>query len=437
MIAVVKLAFGLGIVLATQNPVDLDYKGLSNAGTWFIGRLQTDRDKQRVLDGLEGAAAALGAGIERTKMDQLLSALGKRVFLMNNVHENAPATFQTRWTLSYLRGPLGRDDVKKLMAPQKQAEAPKTAKVPRPAATAGAAGDLPTLPPRVPQFFAPAPQGATMRPMLAGAAQVRFADVKRKVDIAREALFLVSIEDGPVAVNWDNSEEAQIAATDLTDKPLQGAAYEELPAAAAEAKNYAAWKREFTAWLAGSQTVTLYRSPSTGLFSQGGESEGQFRARARLAAHELRDKAVEDLRRKYAPKLATLEERLRRAQQVVQREEQQAQAERYNTASNFGSTVLGALFGRKRISASTLGRAGGAVRSMSRAQKEAADVTRSVETVEAVGAQLADLQSELEARVGELQAAMDPASEALETIEIRPKRTQIAVRLVALVWVPV
>ena len=425
-------AFGLGVVLATQNPVDLDYKGLANTGSWFIGRLQTDRDKQRVLDGLEGAAAAAGAGFERAEMDRLLSALGKRVFLMNNVHENAPALFQTRWTLSYLRGPLGREEVRKLMAPRKQ-RAEVLAPV---SAVAMEAGSLPALPPGVPQFFAPAQESAAMRPMLAGAAQVRFTDAKRKVDVARELLFLAPIDDGPIPVNWDHATEAPLAATDLAAEPPPGVVYESLPAAASQAKNYAAWKREFTAWLAASQSVTVYRSPSTGLFSQSGESEGQFRARARLAARELRDQAVDDLRRKFAPKLNALEERLRRAQQAVERETEQANAQQYNTAIQFGSTLLGALFGRRAISATTIGRAGGAMRSMSRSRKEAADVARSAETAGAVEAQLADLQNDLETRVAELSASMNLVNEPLEAIAIRPKRTQIAVRLVALVWTP-
>ncbi len=108
-------AFGVGVVLATQNPVDLDYKGLSNAGTWFIGRLQTERDKARVLDGLEGAAAGAGGRFDRGKMEETIAGLGNRIFLMNNVHEDAPVVFETRWAMSYLRGPLTRDQIKTLM----------------------------------------------------------------------------------------------------------------------------------------------------------------------------------------------------------------------------------------------------------------------------------------------------------------------------------
>ncbi|MEO8269602.1 MAG: DUF87 domain-containing protein, partial [Aureliella sp.] len=112
-------AFGLGIVLATQNPVDLDYKGLSNIGTWFLGRLQTQRDKDRVLEGLEGAAAQTGNKFDRGAMEQTLAALGNRVFLMNNVHDESPTIFQSRWAMSYLRGPLSRDQIQKLMDPRR------------------------------------------------------------------------------------------------------------------------------------------------------------------------------------------------------------------------------------------------------------------------------------------------------------------------------
>ena len=111
-------AYGLGVVLATQNPVDLDYKGLSNTGTWFLGRLQTERDKARVLEGLEGASAQTGSSFNRSKMEQTLAGLGSRKFLMNNVHDDEPVIFETRWAMSYLRGPLTRTQIQKLVNEQ-------------------------------------------------------------------------------------------------------------------------------------------------------------------------------------------------------------------------------------------------------------------------------------------------------------------------------
>ena len=133
-------AYGVGIALATQNPVDLDYKALSNIGTWFLGKLQTERDKARVLDGLEG----LAGGLDRQTIDRTLSALRARVFLMHNVHESGPVTFETRWTLSYLRGPMSRDELQRtecsaaMRRRRRQSEtAPSAAKPPRQAEAGG------------------------------------------------------------------------------------------------------------------------------------------------------------------------------------------------------------------------------------------------------------------------------------------------------------
>src|SRR5436309_8498558 len=145
-------AFGLGVVLATQNPVDLDYKGLANTGSWFIGRLQTERDKARLLDGLQGASGESGAKFDRARMERSLSALSTRVFLMNNVHEDAPEVFESRWTMSYLRGPLTRGQIQTLMTGRKSA--PAAAPAPS-AAKIAAASACPVLPPAIPQYFVP------------------------------------------------------------------------------------------------------------------------------------------------------------------------------------------------------------------------------------------------------------------------------------------
>jgi hypothetical protein len=123
-------AYGLGVVLATQNPVDLDYKALSNTGTWFIGRLQTERDKMRVLDGLEGTSLGQGSGFDRKRLDATLSGLSSRVFMMNNVHEDAPVLFRSRWAMSYLRGPLTRNQIKKIVGDSKTETAPSIASKP-------------------------------------------------------------------------------------------------------------------------------------------------------------------------------------------------------------------------------------------------------------------------------------------------------------------
>ena len=217
-------AYGLGVVLATQNPVDLDYKGLANAGTWFIGRLQTERDKARLLEGLEGAAASTGMRFNRKQMEETLAGLGNRIFLMNNVHEDAPEVFESRWALSYLRGPLTRDQIKSLMESKKKGTqsqanrrqhslasaataapapaAPKSCQSPHIifSATGASSGNYPIL--------YPAPGSPTKgkpllyQPMAFGSAKVYFVDSKAKVDEEQTVAILAPITDQAVAVDW-------------------------------------------------------------------------------------------------------------------------------------------------------------------------------------------------------------------------------------------
>src|SRR5215216_545652 len=153
-------AFGLGVVLATQNPVDLDYKGLANTGTWFIGRLQTERDKARVLDGLEGIASGTGQKFDKQEMEQLLAGLNNRIFLMNNVHDDAPEVFETRWAMSYLRGPLTRAQIKLLMDPLKvdrlqESVTPAPAPVAEMISSTPVQSERPVLPPEITQYYIP------------------------------------------------------------------------------------------------------------------------------------------------------------------------------------------------------------------------------------------------------------------------------------------
>ncbi len=440
-------AFGLGVVLATQNPVDLDYKGLSNAGTWFIGRLQTERDKQRVLDGMEGAAAGFGSGFDRQRMEQILAGLGSRVFLMNNTHEDAPAVFQSRWALSYLRGPLTRDQIKLLMsqtgrAPAAAAVASQPQAPVAPATSALSASQRPALPPDVPEFFlpvrgnAPAQNRLVYRPAICGAAKVSFVDPKVKVDLTRDTVFSTPITEGALPVNWDCAQPVDIQLSDLERNPAEGAQFAELPAAPTKPKNYAAWTKDFVSWLYGTQSLQLWRSPATRTLSQPGETERDFRIRLQQAAREQRDRAVELIRQKYAPRVAALQERIRRAQEAVERERAQATQQQVQTAISFGATLLGAVLGRKAMSASTLGRAATAARGVGRSIKERRDVGTAVENVAALQQQLADLDAEAATESAVLQASVDPLSEVLETVSVKPKKTNISVQLVALVWSP-
>ncbi len=447
-------AFGLGVVLATQNPVDLDYKALSNIGTWFLGRLQTERDKLRVLDGLEGAIAGAGA-FDRGEMDRTLSALGKRVFLLHNVHEAHPQVFETRWTLSYLAGPLTRDQIRTLMDPVKRAAGATTG---TPASTANSAGGSPphasgaspglkprptvsggrpVLPPDVPQYFVPATsrEGVTYVPRLFCAGSVQFSDAKLGVDVPRGVAVLATIGEGAAPVDWQAVAPTTIALGDLDQQPEDGAAFAALPPAASKAKSYTAWEKEFARWLLATQTVDLFKDRETGLVSRPGESERDFRIRVQQATREERDAAKQKLQQKYAPKLQQLTERLRRAEQAAQRESQQATESKVQAGFSILATGIGALFGRKTLSATNIGKAASAARSASRMMKESGDVGRAKETVQSLQDQIQELDAALQEEIAALEASGDVSQRPLEAVSVKPKKTNVVVQRVVLAWV--
>jgi hypothetical protein len=448
-------AHGLGIVLATQNPVDLDYKGLSNAGTWFIGRLQAERDKLRLLDGLEGAGAR-SDGFDRAAIDRTLSGLSNRIFLMHNVHEPEPVVFETRWALSYLRGPLARTEIRTLMERARAATgASRNAGEPardvrahppgdEPLTIADTGGpprpDRPVLPPDIPQYFiAPRRTDGSLvyRGLVGGAVQVHFADAKANVDLSRDAIVIAPLsDDAALPLDWGKAEELDVAIADLEQTPPAGGVYAPLAAAASTPKNYAAWRKELAAWVYRTQTVQVLKSSTAGLVSQPGEGEREFRIRLQQAAREARDQQKEELRRKYASKIATLADRRRRAEHALARETEQASSRKVQTAVSFGATLLSAVLGRKAVSAGTVGRATTAARDVGRSMKEAQDVDRARETLQAVEQQQAAVEEQLRQEIQAFEGRTDPATEPLQTLAIKPKKSDIHVRFVALVWAP-
>ncbi len=446
-------AFGLGVVLSTQNPVDLDYKGLANTGTWFIGRLQTERDKARVLEGLEGASASSGKKFDKGRMEQLLAGLGTRIFLMNNVHEDEPVVFETRWCLSYLRGPLTRTQIKTLMDLVKRQSSMVNRQsggdVKEETSSSRWTNDKlrmtasrPMLPPDVPLHFVPLrgskPDGSELVyiPMLLGSSQIRFSETKDGIDSTQDVTVLAPITDGAVAVDWDHAVPADLAVADLDQTPSEGAQFLSLPAIAGKAKSYADWNKDFGGWLFRTQKVGLLKSPSTREVSRPGESERDFRVRLQQTGREQRDKAAEALRQKYAPKIAMLQERIRRAELQKEKQQAESRSSQVQAAISVGASILGAFLGRKTISATNIGRATTAVRSAGRVMKESKDVSRAEENVAAIQQQLAALEEQFKSESEALSAATDPVNEKLESISLKPTRANITVKLVALAWTP-
>lgn len=450
-------AFGVGCVLATQNPVDIDYKGLSNAGTWFIGRLQTQRDKDRLLDGLEGASAQAGSKFSREDADAMLSSLGQRVFLMNNIHEDAPVVFETRWCLSYLRGPLTRQQIKQLMAniraqpvadvsvnqplnPGSSITQPGSQISSSPARTnhQNISNSAPVLPPGVPQYFIPSRESRDVCyiPRLLGLAKVYYNDTSYGVEHTSELHYLASFAtDSVVSIDWDHSEATDYTEEDL-EKQASAGTFAAVPVEVNSPKSFETWKKELAAAIFRRESLNVKYCNELEVVSKPNETEQQFRTRLVQSAREVRDAEVDALRNKYGPKIAALEERIRKAQQRVEEQKEQSSAAKTSTFLGVGSAILGAFFGRKVLSSSNVSKAASVAKGYSRQSKEAADVNRAEENVQAIARQHADLCAKLEEEIREASDRINPATLVLENVILRPKKNNITVRAVVLAWEP-
>jgi len=437
-------AFGVGVVLATQNPVDLDYKGLSNAGTWFIGRLQTERDKLRVIEGRESAIAGGADHLDRAAIERLLSNLTSRVFLMRNVHDDRPVLFKSRWALSYLRGPLTLAEIRVLMDERRttrveQVTTPR-AKAATETAPAASAASRPMITGDVSEkFLRPTDPGLkklTYRPMVAGMARLHFADAKSGIDFWRETTYVAPLANDGKEALWPEASAVDGLAHRLEATPVAHVGFAELPAPAARATSYAGWARSLESHLYQHDTLDLLACDALALSSQPGEAEGDFRVRLSLALREKRDTEVEKLRAKLAPRLTSLKDQIRRAEERVAREQSQYSQQKMQSAISIGATVLGALFGSRRVSSGTIGRATTAARSAGRIGREKEDIARAEDNVAVLEQRLAALTEECEREVAALQSALDPQTIAIRPVRLSPRKSDIAVGRVTLLWVP-
>lgn len=436
-------AFGLGVLMATQNPVDLDYKGLSNCGTWFVGRLQTERDKLRLLDGLESASSEGGAGFDRAEMDKILSSVGSRRFLLHNVHEDAPIIFETRWAMSYLRGPITRDQIEVLMADKKHTAPPPVPGAIQKQVDVAPEPEEPSKPvlgSGIEEYWMPI-QGRpgddrlVYRPVLAANVRLHYTSSTNKVDQYIDARMLSPIGDRG-RLDWDEADVKMGEWVDLDDHESAEGIYGDLEPEATNSKFYTAWKKELVSHLYQNTTLKLFSCKDLNMVSKQGETEGNFRARISHAAREARDLALEKMRDKYASKLQTAEDRVRRAEAKIEKEEQEYKSAKMSSMVSLGSTLVGALFGRKRMSVTNMSRAGSSMRSFGSANKQKGDIGRAEDELAAYQDKLMELERELEDELNDLEREFEPENIDLETVAIRCTKTHTTINEFGLAWTP-
>lgn len=430
-------AFGLGVVLSTQNPVDLDYRGLSNIGLWLIGRLQTERDKERVLEGLVGADAA--DGLDRAGLGRLLGSLGKRQFVVRNVHEGGVGVVESRWALSYLRGPLAPGQIGELMAGKKGAAEKKdeslesferiegtdtAAAVAEEKPAPAAAAKAPLLPGVDQAWFG---AGGELEAWVLGEARAHYQSDKLSVDEWVTVRELAPVdEDG--TPDWDATEETEECGA---KRGPTGATYATVPSALANPKNWAGIGRGFKEHLRQTLAVELSSCPAVKLTAKMGESEGDFRVRVGMALREARDAEKAKIAKKHESKIATLTERIRKAEAKIEVQKEQASQSKMNTALKFGLAILSAITGSKGSAAT---RAAGGIGAMRKSSKESMDVAHAQADKAAAEAQLADLQAKIDAELQAVAEKYDPETAEIATTRLRPKVSELLVKRVALAW---
>ncbi len=443
-------AYGVGCLLVTQNPVDIDYKGLSNAGTWFIGKLQTERDKARVLEGLEGAIAE--AGGKQVDFSKVISSLDSRVFLLHNVHDDEPRVFHTRWVMSYLRGPMTRPQVRSLMADRKKrvgtefnVDANEVNRARQELPSAPKVAVPPSLDHKISQKFLAVWKSASelgMRennginyvPHILAISKVRFYDEKRHIDLVKDLAYLASAPDEFGRIDWSSAIQINNWERSLLDNPDHpdnvNVNYESIPEAMDTSREFSAIEKEFSNWLYQTKKIFTLQHEELEIYQSDDESEEAFNLRLELRAREIRDNEVDELRDKYEKKFDKLEDKIRKELRDLDDAESEMRSRRNDELINVVETVFGGVFGKRR-------RSYGSVSTKRRMARKAREkVNASKDDLEMLEIAKEELQHELRARVEDITSKWSDLENGLSKKEIKPRRTDIKVQDVILVWYP-
>ena len=418
-------AYGVGVVLSTQNPVDLDYKGLSNMGTWFIGRLQTSQDIARVIDGLEGK---VGTSYDKSEIKNLLANLKKRTFFLKSAHLDDIRLFGTRWVMSYLKGPLKRDEISSLMEDQKALLESKEEPVEKISAVEDGFENYSTLSSSIPQYFmVDINQSGRYSASLMAKCTLHFFNQTRGIDEEEKFCLSLSIDPTENDLEWDNSEQNEGSRKCFSQLPVKApseAQYAEVPDFLSNDKNLRKAKASLKNWLYYEHKLELFRCKSPKLESQPYESLSEFKVRLSDLINEEKEEAIEVLQERFAKKEKVLTNRLERAEEKLDKEK----SDTNNSFLKAGLTVLGALFGKSRASIGVAG---------SRILKERGDVSRQEERMQKIQDDIEELEEELEDKVDELADKFDIDEVDIDEFSIKPRKTDIQVEEIAVVWKPI
>ena len=413
-------AFGLGIILSTQNPVDLDYKGLANCGTWLIGKLQTDRDRSKVLEALQGP-----------QYEKLLAQTGKRVFLLHSIYEEHPELFESRWTLSYLKGPLTPTQIS-MIAKEHGWKVEKASTTPV-VAVKPATEEKTLVPSDVAEYYLRiATEGPQMhyKPLVVGMGKVHFVDAKNSINVWRDICLAAPPSQDGKEVLWDQGENVPELQQHMDKTAPEGGVFEELPAGLLQAKNYKDFEKSLAQALYQKQTLDIFKAGS--LTSNPDETESEFRSRASLGLREKRDDVIVKVREKYRAKVDALTNKIRQLEQKVDRDKEQASSQKTSAYVSIGATLLGTLFGRG-ITKGTISQAGTSIRRATQIGKDDTKAQHSEDNLQSYQQQLQDLENQLNDEIDKSTGV----SLDVTKISVPARKSDITVDKVFLLWRPI
>ena len=424
-------AFGVGLVLTTQNPVDVDYKALSNAGTWMIGRLQTDQDKQRLLDGLESAAG----GIKRSEFDRMISALGKRVFLYHNVHEKKPEVFHTRWVMSYLAGPLTLSqvpDLNKLIGAKStsnktQDKKSQKAEI-RTVDPAGPSEDT-ALPGSVQQFFLRSTKtdGTKLKPALLAVAEVSYSRQRPPLDYQHTINTIVLPAD-EASQNWEGYIIDDLDSDDLSDRKPAKSKVTNIPKFMEKSSWWSAQEKDFEHWIYETDVAIVRSSKKLGISAGPEIDQADFEQMVKDAAEEKLEAELEKLEDRYKAKSKTLEDRIERQELKVDKYRKNLSTRGLDTALKVGESLL-KLATKKKLTglSSTSSKARMAAEARSRLKEAQAALENYQEDLQQLKDEFEDKKHDLEDKWA------DAASEVTE-VKVSPTKQNIRITHFGLLW---
>ena len=445
MLTLLKQArsFGVGVILSTQNPVDIDYKGLSNIGTWFIGRLQTKQDKDKVIDGLSSASEGK---VDKKELLDTISNLEKRTFIMKNINDNGIKIFKTRWVLSYLKGPISKDDIKKLMSEkisklknklqEKVLPSKQEKKVEQKAQVKSNSADYikPILPNTIEQKYSYFSQSDeySLQPYLLCTSSINFVNTSKAIDKKEEIQCKIYLDKNINEIDFNEKEEVQNDS--FEEKNRTNSIFYELPSFLQNEREIKAIQKQFNNYIYRNEKLKLFKNSSLKITSKQDESLNDFKIRIQDRLNEKIDEEVEKLQKRFEKTEDSLEKKLDKLYVKLEKEKDQAAAKTTNTLISIGSSILGAFLGKSVLSKTNIGKVARGAKGASAILKERSDVKFVEEDIQNLSAEVQELEETLALNIEEINNEYSISNYEIEEFNINLRRKDIYNTKIEILW---